>query len=399
MSSILTVSQLNRYVSSKFRDDTKFRGIAVKGEISNLSVHYKTGHIYFSLIDKDSVLKAVLFSQNASRIKFSLNNGISVVAMGNIVVYESGGVYQINVTELIPQGVGAEKINLDALKNKLSKLGVFDLNAKKIISKSPKKIAVVTSHSGAALQDILNIIERRYPICKVVVCPANVQGITAPSSIASAIKNADNSGADTIILARGGGSSEDLSAFNDENVVMSVFNCLTPVISAIGHETDTSLTDYAADLRAPTPSAAAELAVPNMSIYISDINVKLARVKTLILNRLDKNMQMVELLTTRASNMSPIVKLEKNISEIEKVQTKLNYLMYNKINRLDSTLTTSVAKLNAISPFNVLDRGYSIVVSGTSVIKSVEGLEIDQDVEIKFKKGTALAKITQINND
>lgn len=399
MSSILTVSQLNRYVGMKIKGDTKLKGIAVKGEISNMSVYYKTGHIYFSLKDKDSVLKAVMFSSNAEKLKFPVNDGMSVVALGNIDVYERDGVYQIIVTELHPVGIGTLQLSLDVLKNKLSKLGVFDINTKKEISQNPKLIAVVTSRSGAALQDILNIIGRRCPICRVSVFPATVQGDTASSSISSAVKSADSCGADTIIIARGGGSSEDLAAFNEESVVMSIFNCKTPVISAIGHETDTTLADYAADLRVPTPSAAAELSVPDISLLVKDIDRIISYAKGTITKKIDQNIQLINLMISKASGLSPQKKLDKNISKLENLSNKLNFAMQNKINKYDLSLSTNAAKLSAISPFNVLERGYSIVLSDTNVVKSIENLSEGQEVKIKLKSGTAQAKILHLYNE
>ena len=244
MSSVITVSQLNRYLASKLRSDLKLKGIAVKGEISNFNIHYKSGHAYFTVKDSSSALKAVMFSSRVSRLKFVPEDGMSVLVMGNIEVYERDGVYQIIATEIAPLGVGVMHVQLEQTKKKLEKMGVFDVNKKKKIPLVPKKIAVVTSLTAAALQDIIHIAERRYPVCNIEVYPAQVQGTAAAQTICKALSAADKSGADTIILARGGGSSEDLMVFNDEAVALAVYACNTPVISAVGHETDTTLADY-----------------------------------------------------------------------------------------------------------------------------------------------------------
>ena len=283
MSSVITVSQLNRYLASKLRSDLKLKGIAVKGEISNFNIHYKSGHAYFTVKDSSSALKAVMFSSSVSRLKFVPEDGMSVLVMGNIEVYERDGVYQIIATEIAPLGVGVMHVQLEQTKKKLEKMGVFDVNKKKKIPLVPKKIAVVTSLTAAA------------PVCNIEVYPAQVQGTAAAQTICKALSAADKSGADTIILARGGGSSEDLMVFNDETVALAVYACNTPVISAVGHETDTTLADYAADMRAPTPSAAAEIATPDKADILNAVR--------LLRQKLDKAMEL---------------KLDKAVSQIER---------------------------------------------------------------------------------
>lgn len=396
MSSVISVSQLNKYLAFKIKSDLKLKGIAVKGEISNFVVHYKSGHAYFTIKDNESALKAVMFSSSVARLKFMPQDGMSVLVIGNIEVYERDGVYQIIASEITPLGAGILHMQLEQTKKKLEKLGVFALEGKKRIPLVPKKIAVVTSLTGAALQDILHITERRYPVCSVEIYPAQVQGAAAPQSICNALKAADRSGADTLILARGGGSSEDLMSFNAEEVAMAVYSCNTPIISAVGHETDTTLADYAADMRAPTPSAAAELATPDKADIINAI----ALLKEKLDKAIEKIITSAENDLNTAYNMiklhSPEKKLEDSEKELLKLRERLDSAMDIKLERLSASLDKSAAELNMLSPFNVLNRGYSIVQKDNAVVNSVKMLQIGDKVEISLADGKASAEITYI---
>lgn len=397
MSSILTVSQLNRYVGFKIKSDVKLHGVAVKGEISNLNVSYNSGHVYFSLKDEESVVKAVMFSSNASKVKFQLENGINVVAFGNIDVYERDGVYQIVVSELQPIGVGTQHNSLEALKKKLAQMGVFDSSIKRKIEPRPKKIAVVTSSAGAALQDILNVISRRCPTCKVCVFPTLVQGTDAPEMISRALFRADREETDTIILARGGGSSEDLKAFNTEKVVLAVYNCSTPVISAVGHETDTTLADYAADYRAPTPSAAAEIAVPDMTEFSEDVDRYLKQINLLVKQRMSNCENNILIIDRKIKDYSPASRIENNISLIDKTFGKVESAFKLNIERLDKTVVESAAKLSALNPFSVMERGYSVVAKNSEAVKNTDELCVGDKVNLRFLSGEAEAEILNIN--
>lgn len=396
MSSVISVSQLNKYLAFKIKSDLKLKGIAVKGEISNFVVHYKSGHTYFTIKDNESALKAVMFSSSVARLKFMPQDGMSVLVIGNIEVYERDGVYQMIASEITPLGAGVLHMQLEQTKKKLEKLGVFALEGKKKIPLVPKKIAVVTSLTGAALQDILHITERRYPVCSVEIYPAQVQGAAAPQSICNALKAADKSGADTLILARGGGSSEDLMPFNAEEVAMAVYSCNTPIISAVGHETDTTLADYAADMRAPTPSAAAELATPDKVDIINAI----ALLKEKLDKAIEKRITSAENDLNTAYNMiklySPEKKLEDSEKELLKLRERLDSAMDIKLERLSASLDKSAAELNMLSPFNVLNRGYSIVQKDNAVVNSVKMLQIGDKVEISLADGKASAEITYI---
>ena len=400
MSSILTVSQLNRYVSHKLSSDVKLRGLAIKGEISNYSLNYRSGHAYFSIKDENSALRCVMFRSNAERLRFEPENGMSVLAFGDLEVYERDGVYQLVTLELKPIGEGQVSLGLEQLKRKLADMGVFDASAKKEIPLVPAKIAVVTSASGAALQDILNILQRRYPVVEVQVFPANVQGEGAPDSICSALAKADKSGADTLILARGGGSQEDLMAFNSEKVALAIFDCKTPVISAVGHETDISLADLAADMRAPTPSAAAELAVPDKEQLISALDVLCRRMGLMFESSVEKKEFELREKMLRLEALSPAARLDSKLERIRSLENRAYTAFKMKLNDDDRLIDKYAAQLFALSPFNILERGYSITThKGTAARNSAELSEGDE-VELRFASGKADAKIIRvIDND
>lgn len=396
MSSVITVSQLNRYIASKIRSDLKLKGVAVKGEISNFNIHYKSGHAYFTVKDSTSALKAVMFSSCVSRLKFVPEDGMSVLVMGNIEVYERDGVYQIIATEIAPLGVGDMHVQLEQTKKRLEKMGVFDLATKKKIPLVPKKIAVVTSLTAAALQDIIHVTERRYPVCSIEVYPAQVQGAAAAQTICKALSAADKSGADTIILARGGGSNEDLMVFNDESVALAVHACNTPVISAVGHETDTTLADYAADMRAPTPSAAAEIATPDKADILNAVSLlkqKLDRAMELKIDKAQSQVENCEKLIRLYSPTKRLEQSEKNVCDLEK---RLNAIIERRLEKLSTQLDSYVNSLNILSPFNVLGRGYAIVQKGDSVADSVSMLAEGDEVNIRLSDGSVAAKIMSV---
>lgn len=396
MSSVITVSQLNRYIASKIRSDLKLKGVAVKGEISNFNIHYKSGHAYFTVKDSTSALKAVMFSSCVSRLKFVPEDGMSVLVMGNIEVYERDGVYQIIATEIAPLGVGDMHVQLEQTKKRLEKMGVFDLATKKKIPLVPKKIAVVTSLTAAALQDIIHVTERRYPVCSIEVYPAQVQGAAAAQTICKALSAADKSGADTIILARGGGSNEDLMVFNDESVALAVHACNTPMISAVGHETDTTLADYAADMRAPTPSAAAEIATPDKADILNAVSLlkqKLDRAMELKIDKAQSQVENCEKLIRLYSPTKRLEQSEKNVCDLEK---RLNAIIERRLEKLSAQLDGYVNSLNMLSPFNVLGRGYAIVQKGDSVADRVSMLAEGDEVNIRLSDGSVAAKIMSV---
>ena len=395
MNTILTVSAVNTYISFKLKSDPKLKGIAISGEITDLTINHTSGHMYFSLTDGNSTVKAVMFSTMAQRLRFVPQNGLSVVAFGNVEVYERNGVYQLLVSQLLPNGKGAEYLSLLELKAELEKQGIFN-KPKKSIPKYPNKIAVVSSQSGAAIHDINNVINRRYPFAKLELFSATVQGQSAPESIANAITLADESGVDVIILSRGGGSDADLSCFNSKPAVMAVYACKTPVISAVGHEIDYSLCDIVADLRAPTPSAAAELATPDI-IEIEDKITSLKQdISRAIISRINTQEIKVKSLCAILESNSPIKIIQKNESQANLLQTLLNNSYSNYLARREQLINSLNAIIESCNYMNVLKRGYATVSIDGKTVMNLSSLNIGDNVSIKFSDGTAIAEIKSI---
>lgn len=393
---VLTVTQINRYLSFKLKEDKNIQGIMVKGEISNFTEHYRSGHLYFTLKDKESALKAVMFASSAARLKFTPEDGMSVIASGSVSVFERDGVYQLYVTDIQPDGVGAASVALEQLKKKLLKAGIFDTAHKRPLPVMPKKIGAVTSLSGAAIRDIINVLTRRYPIGELYAVNALVQGEIAPDSICRGILKAESAGCDVIIVGRGGGSSEDLSAFNTEKVAYAIYNCKVPVISAVGHETDFTIADLAADMRAPTPSAAAELAAPSAEQLGEKVGILERRMKNAALMIADKAADRYIALNGRLSAQSPQNRLKLADERLSSLEKRLD-LAYGKYTaRLDSQLGEKIARLDSLSPLRVLSRGYSLVYCGDKLINDSGSLQNGDKLRIRFGKGEAEAEITDI---
>lgn len=393
--SVITVSQLNRYISSKLKSDSLLQGIMVKGEISNFIKHFKSGHCYFSLKDSECSIKVVMFSGAASRLKFLPEDGMSVIILGSISVYERDGVYQIYANDIIPEGAGKASVELEQLKKKLEKEGIFSPDHKRTIPQMPQKIGAVTSLSGAAIRDIINVLSRRYPFCELYAVNALVQGDGAPESICRGIIRAESAGCDVIIVGRGGGSAEDLSAFNSEMVARAVYGCKVPVISAVGHEVDFTIADLAADLRAPTPSAAAELAVPEIGMIRDSIDQYICRLDKAIKAAFDCASNRYSSLLTRMTAQSPEKRLELMGGKLEQLNDKLDANIKRFIDKRNSTLVEEMAKLEALSPIKVLARGYSLVYNGESLVRSSESLCKGDNIILRFDSGGAEAKITK----
>ena len=397
MSSILTVSQLNRYISFKLKDDIKLRGILVKGEISGFTNHYKTGHFYFTLKDGESMIKAVMFNNFASRLKFMPENGMSVIVSGNVQVFERDGVYQIYATDMQPDGLGALYMAYEQLKDKLSKEGLFDADHKKQLPPFPRKIGIVTSPGAAALQDMINIISRRYPIGEITVFQALVQGENAPDSICRAISMADLCGLDLIIVGRGGGSAEDLFCFNSEKIARAVYMCETPVISAVGHETDTTIIDFVSDLRAPTPSAAAELAVPDISVLRSAVTGLEKKLYSVFSGYLDKRQAEIGRYADKISSLSPSAVLDKNEAVLSEKTKHLENAANGYINSRENKLANLVVRLDLLSPLKIMSKGYSLVYNSSDmIVRNADDLCKGDHVRIRLEHGGADAEITEI---
>lgn len=389
---ILSVTQINRYISFKFEDDKKLSGVMIKGEISNFTAH-RSGHFYFTLKDKESSIKAVMFKSHAVNVKFMPENGMNVIAMGNISVFERDGIYQVYVTDIVPDGIGSVYVASEQLKAKLQKEGIFDQSAKRPIPQMPVKIGVVTSKTGAALQDIINILSRRYPIGELVLVPALVQGEGAADSISKALIQAGKFDCDVIILARGGGSLEDLTPFNTEKVAYAVYNSSVPIISAVGHETDVTIADLAADLRAPTPSAAAEVVSVSKEQLNGNLNYYNEKLKNLIRIKLNNAEASLERLTERLIRFSPQFKIENNIRKFDDLQKRLDFAFIKIISDYENKYISRISQMEALSPIKVLKRGYSLIYKNSNIISNISKLECGDIIEIKMSDGTVKAKI------
>ncbi len=393
MSSLLTVSQLNRYIAFRIKEDKQLKGILISGEISNFTNHTKSGHLYFTLKDSTSSVKAVMFASAASQLRFVPASGMRVIISANVQVYERDGVYQLYVNDMQPDGIGTLYIAFEQLKERLSAEGLFDESLKKPLPEFPTKIGIVTSIEAAALQDMLNIISRRYPIAEVVIYPCLVQGASAPESICSALKRADSGENDIIIIGRGGGSLEDLMAFNSESVARAIFNCETPVISAVGHETDTTIADYAADLRAPTPSAAAELAVPELSSLINFFN---ASQKVLEKKLIDKTVFLRLQLENRERSLvsaEPKNRIENSKKLLDERKHRLQELLKIQTELKSAELRAKISALDNLSPTKIMMRGYSLVYKDDKLIHSVSELKTGDNISVKLHDGEIEAAV------
>lgn len=393
---IISVSQLNYYVKSLLDNDAHLSGIFVTGEISNLKDHYRSGHIYFSLKDRNAVVSAVMFSGNARNLKFKLEEGMKVIAFCRASLYEVTGNYQIYVEDIQPDGIGALTIAFEQLKKKLEDKGLFSPEHKKPIPKFPKTVGVITSPTGAAVQDIRNILTRRFPGVDIVLCPVLVQGAGAPAQLINAVNLFNEYDcADVIIIGRGGGSIEDLWAFNDENLAYAIYASNIPVISAVGHETDFTICDFVSDLRAPTPSAAAELAVPDRDELISHYNSQRQYLNSIFDNKLSKLSKNLSDIKTSLSKYSP----EKTINLFDVRLNNLSERAKNTVNREFTEYSEKTkklgAKLEALNPVSVLQRGYSIAEKDGKMINSVKELKIDDEITLTFKDGKVITKVVE----
>lgn len=394
---VITVSQLNKYIKALLDGSMPLRNIYISGEISNFKYYYASGHMYFTLKDEKSQLKAVMFASNAERIKFQPENGMRVICSGRISAYEKNGEYQLYADDMQPDGIGALNLAFEQLKEKLFKEGVCSDEIKKPLPAYPKKIGVVTSDIGAAVEDIKNITARRYPLAEIVIVPTLVQGDRAAADIVSSIKLLDEmQDIDVIIAGRGGGSLEDLWAFNTEAVARAVIACKTPVVSAVGHETDTTICDFVSDLRAPTPSAAAELVCPDINSLISDIEQIKCSLNNSINYIIESNFQSVAELA-----QSPVLENYETLinaysENIEVLKTRLNdsvlYINENKSLRLSAL----AGKLNALSPLAVLARGYAVAQKNCEIVKSVSQIKKNDKITLALQDGMASCTVDEV---
>ena len=397
---VLSVAQINQYIQERMDADPVLSGIAVRGEISNYKV-YPSGHHYFSLKDEQATIRCVLFRGNAVRIKFRPENGMQVIAFGRITVYPRDGVYQMYCTSLALDGVGDLHAAFEQLKKKLEAQGLFAPEHKKKLPQYPGTIGIITSEAGAAVHDMLRILQKRYPLTSVKLLPVRVQGAEAPAEIATAIQYANlYKLADLLIVGRGGGSIEDLWAFNDPTVAYAIYNSEIPVISAVGHEPDVTISDYVADLRAATPSNAAELAVPDQEALRQAMDAMLSAMSNSLVRQLKAYRQHLNTLSSASTLQSPTKYIEQRRNALMLLSSKLvaqqrNYILIRKQQFLSLT-----AKLDAMSPLKVLTRGYAVAQTDRGeVLRSVDQVKQNDEISIRLFDGKLDAKISNIRSD
>lgn len=410
----ITVTQLTKYIKYKIDNDVNLENVYLKGEISNFKAHTR-GHFYFTIKDENTRINAVMFSSSASKIKFVPTDGMKVLVSGKISVYEATGGYQIYVNEMLEDGVGNLYIAFEQLKKKLEQEGLFDLSHKKKIPKIPNTIGIITAPTGAAIKDILSTIKRRWPLAKTILFPSLVQGEEAASDIVRNIELSKNFDLDVLIVGRGGGSIEDLWPFNEEIVARAIYSLDTPVISAVGHEIDFTISDFVADLRAPTPTGAAEMAVPNMSdvkTYLNQLNLRLAtnisnniKVKKEILKKLENSfvlknpISIYEIKDQKFDNLYERLLISyKNL--VNNNSNKMIIINNNLVNSMSHLLTNNtnrynnlIQKLEALNPILTLKRGYAIVKYDNKAIESIKKIKKDDIINIELQDGNIEAKV------
>lgn len=398
MSKAITVSQLNRYLKDIVESQQVLNNIYIVGEISNFLHYYRSGHLYFTLKDSQSQMKAVMFNSYAQRLKFEPEDGMSVICRGRVSVYEKDGLYQLYVEDMQPDGIGSLSLAFEQLKDKLAKEGLFDEKYKKPIPKYPHKIGIATSNMGAAIEDIKNITKRRFPLAQLVIVPTVVQGEQAGDDIVKSIKFLDNiDDIDLIIVGRGGGSIEDLWAFNLEKVARAVFESKKPIISAVGHETDYTICDFVADLRAPTPSAAAELAVPDSEQLISHLKNVNYTLSVLLNRKLEKEYQRYDFLVANSILSNPEKFFSGLKEDIFSKENKITELFAAKIKDKYSLLAKFAGKLDALSPLAVISRGYSICENEKGIVKSVNDTDKGNKISVKLIDGNLICTVNEVD--
>lgn len=394
----LSVRQLNLYVRSLIDGDARLSNITVAGEISNFKNHYASGHLYFTLKDKDAAIRCVMFKGNAMSLKFTPSDGIGVVVRGRVSIYEKDGQYQLYAEEMLPSGQGDITAQFEKVKAKLQAEGMFDIENKRSIPKFPRKIAVVTSETGAAVQDIFNILSRRWPLSEVIFAPVSVQGDLAVPQMINALNTLyEIDDIDVGIIGRGGGSIEDLWAFNDELLARKIYESPFPIISAVGHETDFTICDFVSDLRAPTPSAAAELAVPD----IKEVSDKISKYRELVKKSLKINYEMAKSEFEQLSKRYVMCQPQKFFVEdraiiLDKLTDRLKLSITNQISGADNRFCSLVNKLDTLSPLKVLSRGYAIAAVGKKTVKSVSELSVDNSFDLHLSDGYAECTVNNI---
>lgn len=439
----LTVTALTKYLKYKFDTDDNLRKVYIKGEISNFKAH-TTGHLYFSIKDEGSIIKAIMFASNAKKLTFEPKEGSKVLVTGTVSVYPATGNYQIYVDSIEEDGIGNLYIEFEKLKAKLSSEGLFDSKYKKEIPKYPSSIGIVTASTGAAIRDILSTIKRRYPICKTYLFPCLVQGEYASQDIVAKIKEANHYPLDVLIVGRGGGSFEDLNCFNNEEVARTIFDSKIPIISAVGHEVDFTIADFVADLRAPTPTGAAEMAVPNLvdvknrieqySIRLKEAIYKKIKLKKLYLDSVKNSFviknpklmyqNVIQHLDTLMEKLNTTILKKINVSKLTLEHLKssyifknpnslyeeqkedlyvLNYRLYqsmkNVVIKEKNNLNNVINKLTLLNPLTILDRGYNIAYKDNEIVKTVSSIQVNDNLKIKMGDGELMVRVNEVKKN
>ncbi len=393
---IFSISQVNEYIRSSIEKDPFLSAVCVRGEVSNYKI-YPSGHHYFTLKDENASLKCVMFRMNASRIKFKPDNGMKIIAFGKIGVYPKDGVYQLYCTALLADGVGDLQAAFEQLKKKLSAQGIFDPEHKKPLPKFPKRIGIITSEAGAAVHDIIKVLRSRFPLINVILYPVRVQGEEAPAEIVSAIALANEHRlADILIVGRGGGSIEDLWAFNDERVALAIYNSQIPVISAVGHEPDVTISDYVADVRAATPSNAAEIAVPDRNLLNQNLDSFSESMMLLLTRRLTAAKKHLSILSASASLNSCEYYIKQKRQLLSYYTNNLEAALNQNIAKYKQKHISLAAKIDAMSPLKVLTRGYAIVKNQDRVVNSVSFIKKGDTVSVSVSDGEITAHVTDV---
>ena len=391
---VLSITQLNEYIRSRMEEDPALSQVAVRGEISNYKL-YPSGHHYFTLKDENSALKCVMFKGNALRLRFRPENGMKVIAMGKVSVFPRDGAYQLYCTAMAMDGVGDLYAAFEQLKKKLAAQGLFDPAHKKPLPKYPGTIGIITSSAGAAIHDMLRILRKRYPMTRVRLLPVRVQGAEAPGEIAAAIGYANHFKlADLLIVGRGGGSIEDLWAFNDEQVAYAIYHSEIPVISAVGHEPDVTISDYVADLRAATPSNASELAVPDQDALRQSLDAMSAAMASALNRQMKAARQHLNILSQSPALRSPMGYIEQRGKGLELLKSRLIAAQNQQLTQKNSRYIAAVSKLDAMSPLKVLSRGYAMAQrENGEILRSVRQAEIGERLELSLSDGKLRATV------
>lgn len=392
-----TVSELNDYVKALIDSSEVLSNVAVVGEISNFNNHYKTGHFYFTLKDENALVKAVMFRSYSSQVKFEPDNNMKVLCVGRVSVFPRDGVYQLYVEHMEPFGLGELYAAFEKLKLKLQGLGMFDESLKKPLPRFPKRVGIITSPEAAAVADMKNILTRRYPLCEIHIYPSLVQGPGAPRELCDGIVHFDNDpDCDVIIIGRGGGSLEDLWAFNDEILARTIFACRTPVISAVGHETDYTICDFVSDLRAPTPSAAAELCVPDMNELKSMLSSTGAGLLSSMKAIISDNKSRLDVLREKRCLKSPQYYVEAKSEALAVLERSIDTSAKRILEKKGSLLSQSASRLSALNPMAVLARGYGAVFTeDNKVVTKVSSLKSGDEIQIKLSDGKVRAEVKE----